>query len=106
MLFPTPSFLCIVLATAVTLNEHGITEDPGGAGRRSLCVRFCRRVRFAVFALGIIGMACWAPVLAGPLAVMRSSAGKRACHTVSRPAGGFYAIIITASTRSARIIDQ
>lgn len=92
--------LCIVLATAVTLNLHGIahiqTSGQAAEALRPVAGEFA----FAVFALGIIGTGLLAvPVLAGSAAYAVSEVfgWKASLAHGLREARGFYAIIIAAT---------
>jgi len=61
--------LCIVLATAVTLSQHGITEIDSSAQAAEALRPVAGEFAFAVFAMGIIGTGLLAvPVLAGSAA--------------------------------------
>ena len=61
--------LCIVVATAVTLNQHGITNIQTSAQAAEALRPVAGDFAFAVFALGIIGTGLLAvPVLAGSAA--------------------------------------
>lgn len=91
--------LCIVLATAVTLNLHGITDIKSSAQAAEALRPAAGDAAFFIFALGIVATGLLAvPVLAGSAAYAVSEVfGWRA--GLSRDfheARGFYAIIIVA----------
>ena len=100
MLFSNAVALCIVIATAVTLNERGITTIATAAQAAEALRPIAGEFAFAVFALGIIGTGLLAvPVLAGSAAYAVSEVfGWRA--GLSRgfhEARGFYLIIVAAT---------
>ena len=92
--------LCIVIATAVTLNAHGVTNIQTAAQAAEALRPVAGQFAFLVFALGIVGTGLLAvPVLAGSAAYAVSELfGWRA--GLSRgfhEARGFYSIIIAAT---------
>jgi NRAMP (natural resistance-associated macrophage protein)-like metal ion transporter len=92
--------LCIVVATAVTLNQHGVTNIQTSAQAAEALRPVAGEFAFAVFALGIIGTGLLAvPVLAGSAAYAVSELfGWRAGLSHGfREARGFYLIIIAAT---------
>lgn len=100
MLLSNAIALCIVVATAVTLNLHGITNIETSSQAAEALRPVAGNFAFAVFALGIIGTGLLAvPVLAGSAAYAVSevfgwqSGLSRGFHE----ARGFYAIIIAAT---------
>ena len=100
MLFSNAVALCIVVATAVTLNQRGTTTIATAAQAAEALRPIAGEFAFAVFALGIIGTGLLAvPVLAGSAAYAVSEVfGWRA--GLSRgfnEARGFYLIIIAAT---------
>ncbi len=100
MLFSNGIALCIVLATAVTLNEHGVTNILTATQAAEALRPFAGDFTFAIFALGIIGTGLLAvPVLAGSAAFAVSEVfGWRAGLSHGfHEARGFYAIIIVAT---------
>ena len=100
MLFSNGIALCIVLATAVTLNEHGITNILTAAQAAEALKPIAGEFAFAVFALGIIGTGLLAvPVLAGSaaFAVSEVLGWKAGLSHGFHAARGFYAIIIAAT---------
>jgi Mn2+/Fe2+ NRAMP family transporter len=100
MSFSNVIALCIVVATAVTLNEHGITNIQTSAQAAQALRPVAGEFAFAVFALGIIGTGMLAvPVLAGSAAYAVSEVfGWEAGLSDSfRQARGFYSIIIAAT---------
>ncbi|MDQ2926668.1 MAG: divalent metal cation transporter, partial [Pseudomonadota bacterium] len=100
MTFSNLIALCIVIATAVTLNEHGITGIQTSAQAAEALRPVAGEFAFAVFAMGIIGTGLLAvPVLAGSAAYAVSELfGWRAGLSHGfREARGFYVIIIAAT---------
>lgn len=100
MLFSNGIALCIVLATAVTLNEHGVTNILTAAQAAEALKPIAGEFAFAVFALGIIGTGLLAvPVLAGSaaFAVSEVFGWKAGLSHGFHEARGFYAIIIAAT---------
>jgi NRAMP (natural resistance-associated macrophage protein)-like metal ion transporter len=92
--------VCIVIATAVTLNQHGITSIQTSAQAAEALRPVAGDFAFAVFALGIIGTGMLAvPVLAGSAAYAVSEAfGWRSGLSHGfHDARGFYLIIIAAT---------
>jgi Mn2+/Fe2+ NRAMP family transporter len=92
--------LCIVVATAVTLNDHGVTNIQTAAQAAEALRPVAGEFAFLVFGLGIVGTGLLAvPVLAGSAAYAVSELfGWRA--GLSRgfhEARGFYSIIIAAT---------
>jgi len=100
MTFSNLIALCIVIATAVTLNEHGITNIQTSAQAAEALRPVAGEFAFFIFALGIVGTGLLAvPVLAG-------SAAYAVSELFGWPAGlsegfkearGFYSIIIAAT---------
>ena len=69
MAFSNLIALCIVVATAVTLNQHGITNIQTSAQAAEALRPVAGEFAFLVFAMGIIGTGLLAvPVLAGSAA--------------------------------------
>jgi NRAMP (natural resistance-associated macrophage protein)-like metal ion transporter len=100
MTFSNLIALCIVIATAVTLNEHGITDIQTSAQAAEALRPVAGEFAFFIFALGIIGTGLLAvPVLAGSAAYAVSELfGWRAGLSRGfREARGFYGIIIAAT---------
>lgn len=100
MIFSNVIALCIVLATAVTLNEHGITKILTAAQAAEALRPLAGEFAFAVFALGIIGTGLLAvPVLAGSaaFAVSEIFGWKAGFSHGFHEARGFYLIIIVAT---------
>jgi Mn2+/Fe2+ NRAMP family transporter len=92
--------LCIVLATAVTLNLHGITNIQTSSEAAEALRPVAGEFAFAVFTLGIVGTGLLAvPVLAGSAAYAVSEAfdWKASLAHGFHEARGFYAIIIAAT---------
>lgn len=92
--------VCIVIATAVTLNQHGITSIQTSAQAAEALRPVAGEFAFAVFALGIIGTGMLAvPVLAGSAAYAVSEAfgWKSGLSRGFHEARGFYLIIIAAT---------
>jgi len=100
MLFSNAVALCIVVATAVTLNRSGITDIQTSAQAAEALRPVAGDFAFAVFALGIIGTGLLAvPVLAGSAAYAVSEVfgWKAGLSHGFRKARGFYLIIIAAT---------
>jgi Mn2+/Fe2+ NRAMP family transporter len=100
MLFSNIVALCIMVATAVTLNMNGITDIQTSSQAAEALRPVAGEFAFAVFALGIVGTGLLAvPVLAGSAAYAVSevfgwrSGLSRGFHE----ARGFYLIIIAAT---------
>ena len=92
--------LCIVLATAVTLNQNGITDIQTSSQAAEALRPVAGEFAFALFSLGIIGTGLLAvPVLAGSAAYAVSELlGWRAGLSKGfREARGFYLIIAVAT---------
>lgn len=100
MVFSNVIALCIVLATAVTLNQHGITNIQTSADAAQALRPVAGDFAFAIFALGIVGTGLLAvPVLAGSAAYAVSEVfGWKAGFSHGfHEAHGFYAIIVAAT---------
>jgi NRAMP (natural resistance-associated macrophage protein)-like metal ion transporter len=100
MLFSNLIALCIVVATAVTLNQHGITNIQTSSQAAEALRPIAGEFAFAVFALGIIGTGLLAvPVLAGSAAYAVSEVfgWKASLSHGFHEARGFYSIIIAAT---------
>lgn len=100
MLLSNGIALCIVIATAVTLNLHGITNIQTSSQAAEALRPIAGDFAFAVFALGIVGTGLLAvPVLAGSAAYAVSEVfGWRAGLSHGfHEARGFYAIIAAAT---------
>ncbi len=100
MIFSNVIALCIVIATAVTLNMHGITTIQTSAQAAEALRPVAGEFAFAVFALGIIGTGLLAvPVLAGSAAyaVSETFGWQAGLSRGFHEARGFYAIIIAAT---------
>jgi NRAMP (natural resistance-associated macrophage protein)-like metal ion transporter len=100
MIFSNVIALCIVIATAVTLNEHGITNIQTSAQAAEALRPVAGEFAFAIFALGIIGTGLLAvPVLAGSAAYAASEVfgWKSGLSRGFHEARGFYLIIIAAT---------
>ena len=100
MTFSNAVALCIVVATAVTLNMNGVTDIQTSSQAAEALRPVAGEFAFAIFALGIVGTGLLAvPVLAGSAAYAVSEVfGWK--HGLSRgfhEARGFYAIIIAAT---------
>ena len=92
--------VCIVIATAVTLNLHGTTNIQTSSQAAEALRPVAGEFAFAVFALGIIGTGLLAvPVLAGSAAYAVSDVfgWKGGLSRGFHEARGFYAIIIVAT---------
>ena len=100
MIFSNVIALCIVIATAVTLNMHGVTNIQTSSQAAEALRPVAGEFAFAIFALGIIGTGLLAvPVLAGSAAYAVSEAfgWKAGLSRGFHEARGFYAIIIAAT---------
>ena len=100
MIFSNVIAICIVVATAVTLNEHGITSIQTSAQAAQALRPVAGDFAFAVFALGIVGTGMLAvPVLAGSAAYAVSEVfgWKAGLSHGFHEARGFYLIIIAAT---------
>lgn len=100
MTFSNVIALCIVIATAVTLNMQGITTIQTSAQAAQALRPVAGEFAFAIFALGIIGTGLLAvPVLAGSAAYAVSElyGWKAGLSRGFREAKGFYLIIIAAT---------
>jgi Mn2+/Fe2+ NRAMP family transporter len=92
--------LCIVVATAVTLNEHGITDIQTSSQAADALRPVAGEFAFAVFALGIVGTGLLAvPVLAGSAAYAVSEVfgWQAGLSDGFWDARGFYSIVIVAT---------
>ena len=100
MIFSNLIAICIVVATAVTLNLHGITNIQTSAQAAEALRPVAGEFAFALFALGIIGTGMLAvPVLAGSAAYAVSEVfgWKSGLSHDFHQARGFYLIIIAAT---------
>jgi NRAMP (natural resistance-associated macrophage protein)-like metal ion transporter len=100
MIFSNVIALCIVVATAVTLNQHGITNISTSSEAAEALRPIAGDFAFAVFALGIIGTGLLAvPVLAGSAAYAVSEVfgWKAGLSHGFHEARGFYLIIVAAT---------
>ena len=100
MLFSNAVALCIVIATAVTLNQRGITTIATAAQAAEALRPIAGEFAFAVFALGIIGTGLLAvPVLAGSAAYAVSEVfgWRGGLSRGFHEARGFYLIIVAAT---------
>jgi NRAMP (natural resistance-associated macrophage protein)-like metal ion transporter len=100
MVYSNVIALCIVVATAVTLNLHGITTIRTAAQAAEALRPVAGEFAFAVFALGIVGTGLLAvPVLAGSAAYAVSEVfgWREGLSRGFREARGFYGIIIAAT---------
>ena len=92
--------LCIVVATAVTLNERGVTAIQTSAQAAEALRPVAGEFAFLVFGLGIVGTGLLAvPVLAGSAAYAVSElfGWKAGLSRGFHEARGFYSIIIAAT---------
>jgi NRAMP (natural resistance-associated macrophage protein)-like metal ion transporter len=100
MIFSNVIALCIVIATGVTLNLHGITNIQTSSQAAEALRPVAGEFAFAIFAIGIIGTGLLAvPVLAGSAAYAVSEAfgWKAGLSRGFHEARGFYVIIIAAT---------
>ena len=100
MTFSNVIALCIVVATAVTLNLRGITNIQTSAQAAEALRPIAGEFEFVVFALGIVGTGLLAvPVLAGSaaFAVSELYGWKAGLSKGFHEAKGFYLIIVAAT---------
>ena len=100
MIFSNVIAICIVVATAVTLNANGVTNIQTSAQAAEALRPVAGDFAFAIFALGIIGTGMLAvPVLAGSAAYAVSEVfgWKAGLSHGFHEARGFYVIIIAAT---------
>jgi NRAMP (natural resistance-associated macrophage protein)-like metal ion transporter len=100
MAFSNVIALCIVIATAVTLNMNGVTNIQTSAQAAEALRPVAGEFAFDLFALGIVGTGLLAvPVLAGSAAYAVSEVfgWKSGLSHGFHEARGFYAIIIAAT---------
>jgi NRAMP (natural resistance-associated macrophage protein)-like metal ion transporter len=100
MVFSNVIALCIVIATAVTLNLHGITNIQTSSQAAEALRPVAGEFAFAIFALGIVGTGLLAvPVLAGSAAyaVSETFGWEAGLSRGFHEARGFYVIIIAAT---------
>jgi Mn2+/Fe2+ NRAMP family transporter len=100
MVFSNVIALCIVLATAVTLNEQGITNIQTSAQAAEALRPVAGELAYVIFALGIIGTGLLAvPVLAGSAAYAVSElyGWTSGLSHDFHEARGFYLIIVAAT---------
>lgn len=100
MLFSNVVALCIVIATAVTLNQQGITQIQTAAQAAQALRPVSGEFAFLLFAMGIVGTGLLAvPVLAGSAAYAVSEVfGWRSGLSHGfHEARGFYGIIVAAT---------
>ncbi|MFN3703427.1 NRAMP family divalent metal transporter [Thermomonas sp.] len=100
MVFSNLIALCIVIATAVTLNQQGITDIQTSSQAAQALRPVAGEFAFLLFALGIIGTGLLAvPVLAGSAAYAISElvGWKAGLSSGFREARGFYLIIAVAT---------
>ena len=100
MVFSNTIAFCVMLATALTLNQHGITDIQTTRQAAEALRPIAGEFAFTLFALGIIGTGMLAvPVLAGSAAyavadVFQWRSGLD--HTLTE-AKGFYGVLISAT---------
>jgi Mn2+/Fe2+ NRAMP family transporter len=100
MAFSNLVALAIMLATAATLNSHGVTDIQTAADAALALKPVAGRFAFALFALGIIGTGLLAvPVLAGSAAFAVSEVGgwPEGLEYKPQQAMRFYGIIVAAT---------
>ncbi|HEX4885619.1 MAG TPA: divalent metal cation transporter [Casimicrobiaceae bacterium] len=107
MTFSNVVAFCVMLATAITLHQHGITDIQTTRQAAEALRPIAGSFAFTLFALGIVGTGMLAvPVLAGSAAyavadVFRWRAGLD--HTLAQ-ARGFYGVLI-AATVAGTLVD-
>jgi Mn2+/Fe2+ NRAMP family transporter len=100
MVFSNAIAFCVMLATALTLNQHGITDIQTTRQAAEALRPIAGEFAFTLFAMGIIGTGMLAvPVLAGSAAyavadVFQWRSGLD--HTLTE-AKGFYGVLISAT---------
>ncbi len=100
MTFANAIALCIAIATAVVLNERGVTDIQTSAQAAEALRPVAGELAFALFAAGIVGCGLLAvPVLAGSAAYAVSElfGWRSGLSHGFREARGFYLIIIAAT---------
>ncbi len=101
MVFSNVIAFCVMLATAITLNQHGIT-DIQTTKQAAIALRpIAGDFAFALFALGVIGTGMLAvPVLAGSAAYAVADVfdWRSGLDHGLREAKGFYMVLICATT--------
>ena len=100
MAFSNLIAIAIMLATAATLNSHGVTDIQTAADAALALEPIAGRFAFALFALGIIGTGLLAvPVLAGSaaFAVSEARGWPEGLEYKPQQAMRFYAIIVAAT---------
>jgi Mn2+/Fe2+ NRAMP family transporter len=100
MAFSNLIAIAIMLATAATLNGHGVTDIQAAADAALALEAIAFRFAFALFALGIIGTGLLAvPVLAGSaaFAVSEARGWPEGLEYKPQQAMRFYAIIVAAT---------
>jgi NRAMP (natural resistance-associated macrophage protein)-like metal ion transporter len=100
MLFSNLIAVCIVIATAVTLHQHGVTNIQSASQAAEALRPVAGEFAFAVFAVGIVGTGLMAvPVLAGSAAYAVSEVfgWKAGLSRGFHEARGFYLIIAAAT---------
>ncbi len=108
MTFSNAVALCIVVATALTLNAHGVTDIQTSAQAAQALKPIAGEFAFALFALGIVGTGLLAvPVLAGSAAYAVSElyGWTAGLSHGFREAKGFYLIIAAATGLGAIMGD-
>ena len=88
--------IAIIIATAATLHQHGVTNINTAADAASALKPIAGRFAFALFSIGIIGTGLLAvPVLAGSTgyAVSEALGWKTGLDNMPWQARGFYAVI-------------
>lgn len=100
MVFSNLIAFCVMLATAITLNQHGITDIQTTRQAAEALRPLAGDFAFALFALGIIGTGMLAvPVLAGSAAyaVADVFAWRSGLDRTMSEAKGFYGVLICAT---------
>jgi Mn2+/Fe2+ NRAMP family transporter len=100
MVFSNVVAFCIMLATALTLNQHGITEIQTARDAAEALRPIAGDFAFLMFSLGIIGTGMLAvPILAGSAAYAVADLFKWRAGLDHRlaEARGFYAVLIAAT---------
>ena len=100
MVFSNLIAFCVMLATAITLNTHGITDIQTTRDAAQALRPIAGEFAFVLFALGVIGTGMLAvPVLAGSAAYAVADVfeWRSGLDHVAGEARGFYGVLVTAT---------
>lgn len=107
MIFSNVIAMCVMLATALTLNQHGVTDIQTARQAAEALRPIAGEFAFTLFALGIIGTGMLAvPVLAGSAAYAVADVfeWRSGLDHLLTEAKGFYGVLISA-TLAGTLID-